>query len=1134
MFIKRMNVHKVGFILFVLLLTISNGMYQNFFVSAETGVSLAVAVHNIPGYDMPQDGGTIAVVLFDSNYQKITEKSNEYKGGETLVNVFLGAVPPANYIVEVYNIPKAGLRYHEFWGSGFIKADGEPKHFYRHVPYVIDIRVNGKSIYEGVTTIILGESVSIEVLVKNADPGAKDVKVMLFLRKSGSTSYWFQEVSNQKSISGNGIDSFRFVINPQEVGIHEVYVVVYGWNNAKIITDQHNWYEAFEVKTPEIEDAEIIKFKPPTGEFKPGEEIISDVMIKNTGTVTRSFWVGLSYRSPDGTWYDVPPKETSALSPGQETTITFRWRLPADASYGFYDARAAVWNGYDPNNNIMLSPKYDEAYAEDVFEVIMPSHNVEVQLISPKNGEIIKDLPITLIVRVLVDGSPAKGVRVELTCTNGGTSYCHPIDGEKFHYTDSDGYVRVQCFSSLGPGSTVKWYAKALYQGEEYRSETRSFTYLPEIEELEVDIYTDKGGQGRSVPGGTYYVGEYGEVYFKANRRAYVYVYEEYPSGTIMLYEGWIEGNKVYSINGRYQEPPGDRLFVIKAEDEYGNEAYDECRVEVTSQTPYLSDLTITSVKIYNSKVYRGEKLTIEFTEKNEGEGNSGNFITSICLGHDKYRCNYVIGTTDEHSLKAGESHTVKFDLLIPREVPPGRYYVTAFVDYSNEVEESNEDNNIISAIDSVIIKVRTVLTFYGPLPSSEVGLGDLVVFKGRLTTSDTGEGVAGAEIKIFDEDPLSGVFGGADLIAKGTTDESGFFEIRWFVIPMDMDWDIEAYAKFDGNEFFGPSISNKYNIMVFLGSREPPIEVPTPVSFGERLKVTLCDKFESSSSQGQAEALTDTYVSCKNEDDLWGSISLASRAGVGTAAASGVVIHGGTYTAPSNGVYRVTFVYAVEIAHVYNGINPEPIVDAVILGLKMPLEKGLKKVLKSLLAEAGEKIVTHLGSKILNAIINPKTAGARVRLGIYFGDGSGEPRWITIYSKDQSSSFLENKKDVIFPPIIVESLVVSLEKGKKYSFATMLQGSVGTVGVTTVSANTIAIKGRLVGVFIEPVEKILSEAGDITGDGIVDYKDLAVLGASYGKHEGDPDFSPLADLNNDGVVDYKDLAILGANYEKS
>jgi len=56
----------------------------------------------------------------------------------------------------------------------------------------------------------------------------------------------------------------------------------------------------------------------------------------------------------------------------------------------------------------------------------------------------------------------------------------------------------------------------------------------------------------------------------------------------------------------------------------------------------------------------------------------------------------------------------------------------------------------------------------------------------------------------------------------------------------------------------------------------------------------------------------------------------------------------------------------------------------------------------------------------------------------------------------------------------------------------------------------------------------------DINGDSKVDYKDLAMLGASYGKSQGEFGFDSSTDLNNDGVVDYKDLAILGSIYGKA
>ncbi len=54
---------------------------------------------------------------------------------------------------------------------------------------------------------------------------------------------------------------------------------------------------------------------------------------------------------------------------------------------------------------------------------------------------------------------------------------------------------------------------------------------------------------------------------------------------------------------------------------------------------------------------------------------------------------------------------------------------------------------------------------------------------------------------------------------------------------------------------------------------------------------------------------------------------------------------------------------------------------------------------------------------------------------------------------------------------------------------------------------------------------------GEINGDGRVDYRDLAMLGASYGTSKGDSDYNSEVDLNNDDRVDGDDLAILRDNY---
>ena len=57
--------------------------------------------------------------------------------------------------------------------------------------------------------------------------------------------------------------------------------------------------------------------------------------------------------------------------------------------------------------------------------------------------------------------------------------------------------------------------------------------------------------------------------------------------------------------------------------------------------------------------------------------------------------------------------------------------------------------------------------------------------------------------------------------------------------------------------------------------------------------------------------------------------------------------------------------------------------------------------------------------------------------------------------------------------------------------------------------------------------------SADINGDGTVDFRDLALLGATYNTKDGDANYDARADLNSDGVVDFRDLAMLGAQYDQ-
>jgi len=85
-----------------------------------------------------------------------------------------------------------------------------------------------------------------------------------------------------------------------------------------------------------------------------------------------------------------------------------------------------------------------------------------------------------------------------------------------------------------------------------------------------------------------------------------------------------------------------------------------------------------------------------------------------------------------------------------------------------------------------------------------------------------------------------------------------------------------------------------------------------------------------------------------------------------------------------------------------------------------------------------------------------------------------------------------------------------------------LLWGSKGAqvlISIPSFSAHTIEIIHRP------------SIQGDVNSDGLVDYKDLAIVVARYGSRRGDPSYLDAADVNLDGVIDYKDLAVVVSHY---
>jgi hypothetical protein len=54
---------------------------------------------------------------------------------------------------------------------------------------------------------------------------------------------------------------------------------------------------------------------------------------------------------------------------------------------------------------------------------------------------------------------------------------------------------------------------------------------------------------------------------------------------------------------------------------------------------------------------------------------------------------------------------------------------------------------------------------------------------------------------------------------------------------------------------------------------------------------------------------------------------------------------------------------------------------------------------------------------------------------------------------------------------------------------------------------------------------------GDLTGEGIVDYRDFAIFGMAWQSEEGQDSWNPLCDFVVDGLIDIKDLAFFGTRW---
>jgi len=107
-------------------------------------------------------------------------------------------------------------------------------------------------------------------------------------------------------------------------------------------------------------------------------------------------------------------------------------------------------------------------------------------------------------------------------------------------------------------------------------------------------------------------------------------------------------------------------------------------------------DLTVLyPVYVIPRTVQAGDYITVTWIEENRGDMDSGQFRTSIYIGTSEYGLDYILWTSDYHSISAGHHMQFSQRLQVPTNTPAGDYYVTVFVDFAHEVPEADENNNI-------------------------------------------------------------------------------------------------------------------------------------------------------------------------------------------------------------------------------------------------------------------------------------------------------------------------------------------------------------------------------------------------------------------------------------------------------
>lgn len=207
--------------------------------AAPTG-NLEIYVENEAG--SYQSGA--AVVRYDSGWRPIDQKTTDTAGKASWTRISTGT-----YKYEVYYS-------NEFWGEGESIVQSKittAKYFRKYTPYIFSVSIEDKT-GNAKTTFVPGETVHIDVTLKNPGMVSYTVESILRIAQGKSSPYIFDEMHGPVSIpAGNyGYFGWNWVIPTAASGTYYINTSAFTYfNNNRILTDNAGWGWSFNVVKPQ-------------------------------------------------------------------------------------------------------------------------------------------------------------------------------------------------------------------------------------------------------------------------------------------------------------------------------------------------------------------------------------------------------------------------------------------------------------------------------------------------------------------------------------------------------------------------------------------------------------------------------------------------------------------------------------------------------------------------------------------------------------------------------------------------------------------------------------------------------------------------------------------------------------------